>query len=331
VSWYIAFTGNDSPDVEKVKKWKKSLQVSFRKAVHEATAAMGERSVPVKSEEAVDQPLIKMENAEEAPTDSSTTSSSSTPIRQEFQSSTAIIGTKKSRLTVIKKEHIHVVTPQLSEYERERAERVRKNMEMIESLGLNNARAAMHEAKLAHSRAGTGTGRGLKPKKDRPRSAVDPSSQRRSGRIKGEKADGMFVDHEGRGGKCVIGIQEDDGKTKIVLPDRSMVVQEFDRRFRHTDAVLTLESTGGTEEYGPHFLQSLQALCNGEKVTMEKCPISSDVMEYAARMSKLRINEHGVAKVTPSRIYGIDVHPSPHNLLIACGDKEGNLDLSCLV
>jgi hypothetical protein len=64
---------------------------------------------------------------------------------------------------------------QLSEYEREREVRVRKNMALIDSLGLNNARAAMHEAKCEHS--GSGTRRGLKK---------DASiSKRRSGRTNG--------------------------------------------------------------------------------------------------------------------------------------------------
>mmetsp|Transcript_38683 Transcript_38683/g.121184 ORF Transcript_38683/g.121184 Transcript_38683/m.121184 type:complete len:346 (-) Transcript_38683:124-1161(-) len=51
-------------------------------------------------------------------------------------------------------------------------------------------------------------------------------------------------------------------------------------------------------------------------------------MAVAERMSKLAIDdEDQVAKVVPDRIYGLAVHPAASALLVAVGDKQGNLGL----
>ena len=44
-------------------------------------------------------------------------------------------------------------------------------------------------------------------------------------------------------------------------------------------------------------------------------------------LSKISIGETGVAKVVPERIYAVAVHPSASSLLVAAGDKVGNLGL----
>jgi len=44
-------------------------------------------------------------------------------------------------------------------------------------------------------------------------------------------------------------------------------------------------------------------------------------------MSKLKIGESGVAKVTPDRIYAVAAHPNADTLVVAAGDKSGVLGL----
>jgi hypothetical protein len=54
-------------------------------------------------------------------------------------------------------------------------------------------------------------------------------------------------------------------------------------------------------------------------------PSSSALLE---RVQKLRVDDDAcVAKVTPDRIYGIAVHPTPRSLLVCAGDKSGHVGI----
>lgn len=55
--------------------------------------------------------------------------------------------------------------------------------------------------------------------------------------------------------------------------------------------------------------------------------LSSDAIGYAERMSKLRLGEEGVSKVTPTRIYSVACHPTTERIIVAAGDKDGALGL----
>ena len=96
---------------------------------------------------------------------------------------------------------------------------------------------------------------------------------------------------------------------------------------RLPDGPLTLESTGGTEEYGQAFLQSLRDLVSKEKTLETAAAIpSEDILAYSEKLSKMSMSEDTVAKVCPDRIYSITTFPSD-TLLVAAGDKAGNLGL----
>lgn len=58
---------------------------------------------------------------------------------------------------------------------------------------------------------------------------------------------------------------------------------------------------------------------------LEKLP--SDQQEFLKLMQQFNIKEEGVAKVVGSRIYSLDWHPSTCKLLLAAGDRDGNIGI----
>lgn len=56
---------------------------------------------------------------------------------------------------------------------------------------------------------------------------------------------------------------------------------------------------------------------------LEKLP--EDQQDFLKLMKSFHIQEEGVAKVTKSRIYSLDWHPSTCKLLLAVGDRDGHV------
>lgn len=108
----------------------------------------------------------------------------------------------------------------------------------------------------------------------------------------------------------------------------ALTVSCIPRPSRLPEETLTLESTGGTEQYGEEFMATLRSLSEAAASEGDaSAALSSDELGYAERMSQLTVNEMGVAKVVPEKVYAVAVHPSSSKLLVACGDKRGNLGL----
>jgi WD40 repeat protein len=101
-------------------------------------------------------------------------------------------------------------------------------------------------------------------------------------------------------------------------------VVEVQRDSRLPEEDLKLTSIGGTEKFGEDFMETLHSL---SQVAASEDVLDRDTMAYATRMSKLRLGEEGVSKVTPDRIYAVAAHPNADKLVVAAGDKSGNLGL----
>jgi hypothetical protein len=56
---------------------------------------------------------------------------------------------------------------------------------------------------------------------------------------------------------------------------------------------------------------------------LEKLP--ADQQDFLKLMKSFTIHEEGVAKVSKSRIYSLAWHPSNCKLLVAVGDRDGNV------
>jgi hypothetical protein len=51
----------------------------------------------------------------------------------------------------------------------------------------------------------------------------------------------------------------------------------------------------------------------------------SHLCRFRRELSKLTLSPERIAKVVPQRIYSMAVHPTENELLLAVGDKWGNL------
>lgn len=209
----------------------------------------------------------------------------------------------------------------LSEYELFRLENVRRNQEELRRLGIADA---VSEAKI--SSGVKASSRGIKPQTKRAKKTLPVEPPRRSSRVKGETAQQLYVTSERAGKVSVAGLPS----AMLKISEEAAQAGEEDDKSRHRlpDEELSLESTCCTEESGAEFLSSLvklSAAAQQEKDTAQT--LSADTLAYAERMSRLRISEAGVSKVTHSRIYSIAAHPSTTNIVVAAGDKEGNIGL----
>merc|ERR1712166_59676 len=202
---------------------------------------------------------------------------------------------------------------QLCEYELERAEAIRRNKQVLADLGVETALAS----------ASMGAEKRKPPTRGVKRSAPKPPAapSRQSSRQRGTAAEELYISRESKGAIELGGLPS--GMSKITFESNpQIVVRERDTRL--PEETLTLESSAGTEESGTQFLNSLRQLVDKEQDTPA---VSKKSMEYASRMAALTVEEASVCKVVLQRVYGLAVHPSPHAIVVAAGDKEGNLGL----
>merc|ERR1719163_1677791 len=178
------------------------------------------------------------------------------------------------------------------------------------------------------------------------RAPIPESELRRSARSAGKSAPDYSVEKVLHGGRVVVGGSD---KEALVAEAASQKVESAKQRWGREieDGPLKLESTGGTEEYGSRFLTTLRELAakaaedGGDEASegtgkAAQCLGVGD-LEYAERLSKATIGDGTIdadgeeggslAKVVHDRIYGLGFLPTPHKLIVAAGDKEGNLGL----
>ena len=211
----------------------------------------------------------------------------------------------------------------ISEYEYAREETMQKNQMFLQSLGLESAKktlSGLHPKKKVGAR---GVSR-------RKRAAPAPPT-RRSARARGEKADGLFIDKI-ENGKIVVSVENAGEKEAagVVEGIKAEAKQQAPgrARFEVPDGPLTLESTNASEEHGMAFLAQLRRLSSEAEESGSAAPMTSTALEMAERMARLSVDdEESVCKVVPERIYGLAVHPRSSAILVAAGDKVGNLGL----
>ena len=81
---------------------------------------------------------------------------------------------------------------------------------------------------------------------------------------------------------------------------------------------------GEVDEDGAKFIEQMIPLLEKEG-ELEKLP--GDMQEFLKVMKTFKVSEEGVAKVTHSRIYSMTWHPSSSKLLLAVGDRGGNIGI----
>lgn len=205
-----------------------------------------------------------------------------------------------------------------SRYEKARMRQISENRRLMAELGLGGG---ILKSPGGAPRAATAV-RVKRPSKRK--APVEPS--RRSSRLKGEDAADIYVSHEMPGARLSI---SGSGSAALLGDMQVESVRQDIRHSRLPEESLSLESTAGSEEYGPQFLSTLRKLSSGSHADAGKGKgvFDSDVLKYAGRLANLRLGASNVAKVCPDRVYSVAVHPSSDEVVVTCGDKCGNLGM----
>jgi len=183
--------------------------------------------------------------------------------------------------------------------------------------------------------------RGLRADRKRKETATTPLLRRKSSRIAGVEADGIYIEDERSGGRVVLGGATPGDASQLLSSDTVLVESEKERFYNNRvndgsdlsvkDAVelcghkwikddsvaLAEEFTGGT-----------RTMANMEQESKSKKASKQSITGLASQVESLSANgEECVAKVVPDRIYSVAFHPSAHKLIAAAGDKTGFIGL----
>lgn len=217
----------------------------------------------------------------------------------------------------------------------------KRNLEALRSSGLLDAKAAIHSSVMDQKRAAA-TARGLKRSKEEAPATNLP--RRKSSRLAGESASGIYVESElGNGRVSIAG-----GTIEYEEPEPAF----FKNRVNDgSDLSISeaVELTGskwtkeGTVASAEQFMtRTLSDIVNRTAVTTSRrkpqgsptsvvnaisTTITSNNLQSHLDALSLDDAETCVAKVTPERIYSVTCHPSPHHIIACAGDKKGHVGI----
>lgn len=227
----------------------------------------------------------------------------------------------------------------LTSYEQERLERIRQNQERMRQLDLINLAADVAPPPPVIKAKGLTKHRGLTAKRQRLSAGVNP---RRSSRILGEEADGCEIGDERRGGCIVIvnrkssreatnnyGLltQQTPAEPKSRYPkEQELPAESISARPADDQAFLkTLANSGNVL---PPSTSKTQKSTRGSKAAKTTTkPITSTAVPSAQELSKLKLTESEIAKMTKQAITHMSFMPVNDRLVLAASDKRGGLGL----
>ena len=239
------------------------------------------------------------------------------------------------RATNVKEEEEEEEEEGLTAYEREREIRVQKNRIRMEALNIRQLASEMTTSATRH-KAGPSQ-RGLRKKEKKPK---EPVVLRRSGRrtgaaaelsggIERERRDGSIVLADGRmiaQGSGEANEEEQKkgaGEAKIsatltVNEKMKTVTVELDAKL-----ISKCESAKGNDDSDAKFIEYLQRTTRELKTTTK----TKTSLKSLLAVKKLDLKEDDVAKCTERAVTHADFHPSTSEVILASGDKEGNVSL----
>jgi WD40 repeat protein len=234
----------------------------------------------------------------------------------------------------------------ISEYEKVRLENIRLNNEFLESLGLNNVKSKLEVPKQEKKAATRGS------EVRRYSAPVGPT--RRSGRVTVEKLKAEIQDAEGdekelketllkemllekaKGSYETVIEQGNDGwgaRARIdeanfsLFPAANQPVDPDTDIKLWVDPLLKALSEIDIKKESSGSSSSSSGKKAGAGTIKKEVGVKTSLAEYTLKLSKLRIVEDEVAKLTESRITQVWLHPSTDKLIVAAGDTTGNLGI----
>lgn len=232
----------------------------------------------------------------------------------------------------------------LTAYEKEREIRLQKNRARMEALNIRQLASEMMTTTERQQRGTTGPSqRGLR-KKEKKAKGGEPVVLRRSGRRTGGVAElAGGIDQERRDGSIVLA----DGRM-ITQGSGGLERREEEKKKGAGEAILSLtvtanektktvkvelsskfiskcESTKGDDESDAKFIEYLHRTTRGIKKTKTKTNMTS--LKSLLSAKTLDLKEDDVAKCTERAVTHADFHPSTSEIILASGDKDGNVSL----
>lgn len=212
------------------------------------------------------------------------------------------------------------------------AKRERNRARMISS-GLLEASDAL---KSTHHQGGQRTAtagasqRGLRKRKESP--ALMP--RRKSSRIAGVKAEGIFIKEEQRGGKFILG----GGDASFLAAAQNAIIESVKSKNEFYDKRVNdgsdLSIRDAVEESGSKWVKD-DSVTNAESFINEmKLQTIDDESRrplpkknsLSSQLESLSLDDPElVAKVVPERIYSVAFHPTIHKTIAVAGDKLGHI------
>lgn len=214
-----------------------------------------------------------------------------------------------------------------------------RNQDVLARSGLLEAKAAIDNAAL-EQKATKAASRGLK----RSNSPREPLPRRKSSRLQGVAASGIYVESELAAGKVVIA-------GGLYTPDESENLKFFNNRVNDGSSLSVSEAVelcgskwnkdGTTVAVAEKFMQ--QSLADitkkymtstsprkGSPNSVRSVPgksITSKTLQSNINALSLEDPDTCVAKVTPERIYSVACHPNPNHIIACAGDKRGHVGI----
>lgn len=157
--------------------------------------------------------------------------------------------------------------------------------------------------------------------------------RRSSNRIRGIESDGRYVEQESAGRFVVAakeGVNTEEASSDSVKYVTPVKETFYNNRINSGDDLSlrqAIEHANGDEddvEHSQAFVEHLSGKSNSYSTekTLAATPFDK---QHRRNLDKLQVET--VAKVTRDRIYSIATHPSSDQLVIAAGDKQGNIGI----
>ncbi|XP_077864675.1 WD repeat-containing protein 76-like [Saccoglossus kowalevskii] len=190
---------------------------------------------------------------------------------------------------------------EMSAYERNRLMNIEANTKFFASLGIFKARDA-----LSHS---MGSAKKKKPSQYGLKTKVHEKSPLPPPRTPSLRLRGL----------------NPSGDPVPDTPSRQTELREHREYVRKAQGPLPLTATNIEEDEAAALSQVVKNVCQNK--ISKKPSISKDFERFLADLSRMSITEKHVAKVVPSRIFSVAVHPSESKTLLFAGDKTGHVGL----
>jgi hypothetical protein len=244
-------------------------------------------------------------------------------------------------------------TENLDNYEQIRQENIQRNLQFLNSIGIQDVKSDLHVLTTSSSSGGSSkpVARGLSTKrKASQRTSLPP---RRSGRVTIERLKKEIDDTVASGSADVTLLDQKRSALEVMVAEKAAStfvpanLEEYPADARNADPVSlltplnqpksTAEEEEGEEEqcldWGHGLLPLLRAWLPSssssstsslkEEEMGEKGEEEGACAAYRAGIGALQVVETDVAKVVPQRITAMIMHPVQDRTLVIAGDKQG--------